>query len=158
MMTNDQRQKLAAYHDGELSAAESQDIERWLAGDPEAASELARLRDMSAIFQSADRPELHAKDLAAFHERIDDQAEQFMALRISRWITGAAAAVVVICGSLLMQNLSQQQQAGEVAGISDMIYYVQSQQMAADASTEQPVESQLAGWIVSDLSSTSEGL
>ena len=155
-MTDEQLTKLSAYHDGELSGAERRDIEAWLASDADARAQLESLREMSTLFSREPRPQLAAGDLAMLHDQVDARREQVVALRISRWFTGAAAAVVVICGSLLMQSLSQST-TPDVSGIGDMIFAAQTQQLSSDAASETPVESQLTSWIVADLSASTEG-
>lgn len=153
-MTDEQLKKLEAYHDGELSGQQLREVEAWLASDPAAAAELESLREMSALFDTAFRPALPDEELAFLHDQVDATSEQAATLRISRWFTGAAAAVVVICGSLLMQSLSQST-TPDVSGLGDMIFAAQLQPTSTD---DTPVESQLTSWIVADLSATSEGL
>jgi anti-sigma factor RsiW len=46
-------EELAAYYDGELTAADRRRVEDWLADHPEAAAELRRLRRLEALWQAA---------------------------------------------------------------------------------------------------------
>ena len=101
--------RISAYHDGELAAEYRRAVEAHLAACPACAAELARLRELSRLFayhalarDTMPRPALdavHAAVSEAFEERVIGARE---VLRLTRFVTGLAAAILVAAGSWLV--------------------------------------------------------
>ncbi|CAA9384819.1 MAG: hypothetical protein AVDCRST_MAG64-870 [uncultured Phycisphaerae bacterium] len=98
-MTCDNAPQVHAYHDGELPPPERAEVEAHLAGCDPCSSLLNDLRQVSLRVRSAPLPEVATVPF----ERLYDTwhvARQQGVLRITRWLTAAAAAVLV--GSLVL--------------------------------------------------------
>ncbi len=106
-------EKLSALIDGELTSADTWDLEKAIETDPELAGELRALRATRDVLRKLP-PERAPDDFA---NRVLERAERHhlmhypsaeKALRASRWITAAAAAVVLIAagfgGYMMMQS------------------------------------------------------
>jgi negative regulator of sigma E activity len=102
-MSDDERkfEKLSALIDGELTSADTWDLEKAIETDPELAGELRALRATRDVLRKL--PAERAPE--DFANRILERAERHRlmhypsaekALRASRWITAAAAAIVLI--------------------------------------------------------------
>ena len=97
----EQFERLSAYLDGEMSSADTWDIEKAIETDPALAAELKALRAMRQVLRK-----LPAEPVPRdFASRVLERAERRhlvgytpagAALRSSRWITFAAAAVVLV--------------------------------------------------------------
>lgn len=141
---------IAAYHDGELTAPQRAEVERLLARDADAAAELAQLRELSAAMATVARPHIDPALLASLHQQID--REDPVLARLTGWLTTAAAAIFLVCSSLLLMQLSQQARAGSPDPLLEGLSLMQSPvQSAADQFGADP-EVQLTQWIVADLS------
>jgi len=100
-----QFEKLSAFLDGELTSADTWDLEKAIETDPELAGELRALRATRNVLRNL--PAERAPE--DFANRVLERAERHRlmhypsaekALRASRWITAAAAAVVLIAAGL----------------------------------------------------------
>lgn len=65
-MTSDRMMKLMAYTDGELDAAEREEVESWLAQDAEAASTAHQLANLGELVQVGYETSEQARSIAAF--------------------------------------------------------------------------------------------
>lgn len=119
----DQFESLSAYLDGELSPAEALDLESALAADADLQAELAALRETRALLQGLPAeaaPDHFAREVlrrAERHHQIGLRAPGG-ALRRARWISMAAAAVVLLACGLAMIIISQLQQPIEQGPIA----------------------------------------
>ena len=94
MVDCEDRVRLDAYHDGELSPAERSDVEAHLRDCPSCAAELAAIRSMSGAFADATpREPSHGQLLQLARSVRAEQSEARMLLRLFR---GAAVAAVVL--------------------------------------------------------------
>lgn len=85
---------LGAYHDGELDARASADVEAHLGACPACAEEMARLVRVSQLLARAARPAPTAAQMARFHEAARDASSA----GIRHWaeaLTALAAAVLI---------------------------------------------------------------
>ncbi len=89
--------RLAAYHDGELSAADRADVELTLADSPSGMQYLAELARMSAWLATeagASAVRLSPMSRARLHKRVDAVVEQGL-VRFGWELSGVAAAVLL---------------------------------------------------------------
>ena len=89
---------LQAYHDGQTSAERTREAERHVATCAACAAELARLRDLSALFHGA-RPEpIRPGELARLHEVVDEAADgqDRRVLRLAVGLSAVAASILII--------------------------------------------------------------
>lgn len=82
------------YHDGRMSPAERGAFECHLAGCTDCATLLSDLRSLSRLLVSAPRPEISDATLAHYRKAWE-LSRQRDVLRISGWLTGAAAALLL---------------------------------------------------------------
>ena len=93
-------QQLGAYHDGELDAQGRAAVERHLQQCSVCAAELAQLRALSGLFASAQQPRLSQISMHRLHRRVDVIMDEGI-VRIARFTSAAAAAVLLVCSILL---------------------------------------------------------
>src|SRR4051812_23149360 len=158
MVDCENRVRLDAYHDGELSPAERSDVEAHLRDCPSCAAELAAMRTTSAAFaDSAPREPSHEQllQLAASVRAEPSAADARMLLRLFRG-SAVAAAVLLACALAGAVYLSQRTKAAahEAMVLDHVATWSQSVGFATDPvsdgrQSEQQV--QLAQWIADDL-------
>src|ERR1043165_8769082 len=93
-MTCDQANQIHAYHDGELPADQRASVQAHLRECAECRELLAQLQALSSLFVSA-RLDPMPNDAIDRLEAAWDAAQDRAILRISSWLTAAAAAVLV---------------------------------------------------------------
>ena len=93
-MTCPQDSQVHAYHDDELPPARRLAVEAHLAGCDACAALLADLRDVSRRVAAARLPDVSAVPFDRYYG-VWDQNRDRGVLRISGWLTAAAAAVLV---------------------------------------------------------------
>jgi anti-sigma factor RsiW len=87
-----QFEQISAYLDGELTAAQSRQVEHWLAEDPE----------LRRFYEGACRLNLAANVPTAAPRRVDLSAQILEHIdRTRRWLSGTAAAAAVLAVSLV---------------------------------------------------------
>jgi len=137
------------YYDGELPAERAAAAEAHLAGCPACAAELASLRNLSAQLRFAPLPAAPAGLAARVHRHVA-QAADSGALRLTWWLTAAAALVLVTCLVRL------EQAPGGTAGLdSAAADWVPAATLGVMNATHTPAlseEHQVARWMVADLS------
>ena len=101
-----------AFHDGQLPAAARADMDAHLAACGECAELLNDLRAVSRLVGSAPLPHVDAVAFDRFYD-VWDAARQRAVLRISSWLTAAAAAVLL--GSLVLFPAGERPSQGELA-------------------------------------------
>jgi hypothetical protein len=89
-----------AYHDRQLGPAARAAFEEHLANCPDCAGLLAELRAVSRLVLAAPMPATDDLATQRYYAAWDVSRQQRGLLRISSWLTGAAAAVLI--GSLLL--------------------------------------------------------
>lgn len=98
-------ERLAAYYEGTLDAAQRQIVEDWLVEHPEVAAEFIALQQMQHLFQSAAAPELSESAWAAVRERVDQElCRPRSTARSRRWLGWSAAAVAGIALGLMVRS------------------------------------------------------
>jgi anti-sigma factor RsiW len=95
---NDQCRLLNGYHDGQLPQSQRIEFELHLKTCPACATELATLQTISHRLASAELPPLPPRLLQRLHEYVDAHVPdpQMSILRIAEWLSGLAAAVLVV--------------------------------------------------------------
>jgi anti-sigma factor RsiW len=172
-MSCDRAAQVHAYHDRQLGPAAREAFELHLAECPACAALLAELRTISRLLGEAPLPtsagaqqQINERLYAAWH-----LAQQRGVLRISSWLTGAAAAVLI--GALLLtpKGTTSNDNTGVIAQGPPMLQQQQQQQQQAniwettalmpppERAGERPDEYvELAQWIATDLSTDSPGV
>jgi anti-sigma factor RsiW len=153
-MSCDREAQVHAYHDRQLGPAAREAFEAHLASCPDCAGLLAELRAVSRLILAAPMPA--TDDLAAqrYYAAWDVSRQQRGLLRISSWLTGAAAAVLI--GSLLLWP--------QDAGTTDLVAHPPALQQAGawepvalmppgDRGDRPNELIELAQWTADDLSS-----
>jgi len=156
MVDCENRVRLDAYHDGELSPAERSDVEAHLRDCPSCAAELAAIRGMSGAFaDAAPREPSHEQLLQMARSVRAEPSDARMLLRLFRG-TAVAAAVLLACALAAAVYLSQRNRAAahEAMVLDHVAIWSQSATFATGpVSDERQSEQQvlLAQWIADDL-------
>jgi anti-sigma factor RsiW len=93
-MTCDKAVQIHTYYDGELDAATARQVEAHVAACPACAETLGELRGLSALLGGAELPPMRPMAVARFHGAWSE-AEDRVLVRITGWLTAAAAAVLI---------------------------------------------------------------
>src|SRR4051794_28821185 len=150
------RVRLDAYHDGELSPAERSDVEAHLRDCPSCAAELATIRGMSGAFgDTAPREPSHEQLLRLARSVRAEPSDARMLLRLFR---GAAVAAAVLLACALAGAVYLSQRAKAAAHEAMVLDHVATRSRPVAFATD-PVSDQrqfeqqvlLAQWIADDL-------
>src|SRR5689334_24320321 len=95
--------QLSAYHDGELSPSEREQLERHVAACPACAAELEQFRRLSALLDTAPRPRLSDESRRELYA-LAPQVEEAGYLRIAKWMTAMAASVMLAASVWVMSH------------------------------------------------------
>jgi anti-sigma factor RsiW len=105
------RARINAYHDGELTAEQRRTVEVHLASCETCATELARLREIARLFagHALSTDAMPPAALEQLHAAVGDAFEQhtrgtYEVLRLTRFVTGLAAAIMVAAGSWIVMK------------------------------------------------------
>ena len=156
MVDCENRVRLDAYHDGELSPAERSGIEAHLRDCPSCAAELAAMRRMSVSFaDAAPREPSHGQLLELARSVHAEPSDARMLLRLFRG-TAVAAAVLLGCALAAAAYLSQRTRAAahEAMVLDRVPLWSQSLALATDPVSDERQSEQrvlLAQWIADDL-------
>src|SRR5258706_10955158 len=156
MVDCENRVRLDAYYDGEISPAQRLDVEAHLRDCPSCAAELAAIRRMSGAFaDTTPREPSHEQLLQLARNVRVELSDARMLLRLFRG-TAVAAAVLLACALAGAVYLSQRTKAAahEAMVLDHVAIWSQTVAFAADSlSDERQSERQvaLAQWIVDDL-------
>jgi anti-sigma factor RsiW len=139
------------YHDGRMSPAERAAFERHLAGCPDCARLLQDLQNLSHFVVSARMPDISETTIAHYRKAWDLSRDRGV-LRISSWLTAAAAALLL--GSLVFWP--REQPASTLASAPANAWEVNAMMPPpARRAVERPDELiELAQWMADDLSET----
>lgn len=133
---------LSAYIDGEVTAAERQQVEAWLATDPEARQIYERMSCLSDRFQSLPipAPAASARAIAdGVFDRLDTQRQR----RNVRWGGAVAAALIaVVSGMTLNSRVYTHQMAESPQGTHNPHSQATFKQDARQASLSSAVPSE----------------
>jgi anti-sigma factor RsiW len=156
MLDCENRVRLDAYHDGELSPAERSDVEAHLRDCPSCAAELAAMRRVSDAFADTAPPEPSHEQLLQLARSIRaEPSDARVLLRLFR-VTAVAAAVLLACalaGGLYLSQLTKAA-AHEVMVLDQVTTWSRSAALAAGPVNDgRQAEEQvlLAQWIADDL-------
>ena len=160
-MSCDRAAQVHAYHDRQLGPAAREALEPHLASCSECATLLGELRAISQAIADAPLPPMRAT--AQLNERLYDAwyvAQQRGVLRMSSWLTGAAAAVLI--GALLLTPKGNT--PGDISTVATSAQQSNTWEATAlmpppERAMERPDEYvELAQWIASDLSDNPGGV
>jgi anti-sigma factor RsiW len=103
--------KIAAYHDGELDAAQRANVEMHLSQCEDCRRALSELRAMAGLLATSEQPRLSQISRFRLHRSVDAAMEQGL-LRLAWMMSGIAASVLLLGSAWLMKvNDSAQAQA-----------------------------------------------
>jgi len=103
MASCENQQKLSAYHDGELPAALEAEMENHLQQCPICREELRRLQMMSAMLASAVDGQAPPEALARWKRSVRPARDKTV-LRMTEMLSAAAAAILLVCSTMLWQQ------------------------------------------------------
>lgn len=161
MESCENQRQLSAYHDGELSAALSAELENHLRQCPACREELRQLRKMSAWLASAIDEQAPTEAMARW-KRSAQPARDRAVLRMTEMLSAAAAAILLVCSTMLWQHYSKPAgSAGRTAAWESVAARTTSGPAVALAGeltsgAETPLDIQLANAILAN-SSASKG-
>ena len=148
-MTCDRTAQVHAYHDGQLGPAGRADFEDHLAGCDACAQLLGELRGVSRLVSTAPLPRVSGARAQRYYSAWDVSRQRGV-LRISSWLTGAAAAVLV--GSLVLWPKPDVNTATAV-NESSVAWETVAVMPPPERGADRPDEFiELAEWIAEDLS------
>jgi len=137
--------QVGAYHDGELGPEEKRLFEAHLARCPACALELEELRGLSRLLAGARIPDAPAEVIERLHETPGAVRER-VALRLAGWLTGAAAAVLLICAVWMWSGRARSEEIATAPNSWELAA------VAPAVETPWSESQQIAQWIVEDLS------
>jgi len=149
--TSEFEQRIAAYHDGRLDDAAAAQVETHLRACPVCAAELRELQALSQMLRSVPPARLSQIGLARLHRAMDAVVDdQSGVIKLARWLS-AAAAVVLVGASVALTSLSSQ---SAQAQSSDLPQAWERVAMTGDATASAQQSNNVvdAEWIVADLS------
>lgn len=135
--------QLSAYHDGELSSSDREQVERHVAECPACAAELRQFRRLSALLDAAPRPRLNdqsRRDLYA----LAPQVQEASYLRIAKWMTAMAASMMLGASLWVMSHQPSTQAFSDVPRAWE--------QDAINPPTDASAEPRFAEFVVNGLS------
>jgi anti-sigma factor RsiW len=99
------RERLSAFHDGELPEAAARELERHVAECAACAAELAEMRELSRSFADLGREDMTPSGLARAHQAADAAADDLASpvLRVAALLTAVAASVLLIGSAWLSE-------------------------------------------------------
>jgi anti-sigma factor RsiW len=155
--------KLNAYYDDELAGEQRRAVEAHVAACDACAAELARLRELSRLFagHALAGDAMAAPALGRLHDAVDAAFEERASgardvLRLTRFVTGLAAAIMVAAGSWLVIG-PQVVTDRDIRGMSDPVAippWEDPSLVVASAfdGGNGVAEARFAEWVVADLS------
>jgi len=135
---------LGVYHDGELDAVASADVERHLGSCAGCAAEMGRLRRLSGLLAAASRPALSPRAMRRLHA----SAELASSTGLRHWaeaLTAVAAAILVALSVWLWRLPLPSEPAGAA-----LTWETAALQRPSETASTTP-EDQLATWLMQDL-------
>lgn len=144
-MTCEKAAEVHAYHDGELDEPRARALETHLSACAECRDLLGELRGLSRLFNGAAFPQMSDAAMARLQGSWEEISEQAL-LRITSWMTGVAAALLV--GALLVWSGVRNEAANRVVAADPVVLAT-----AAEPPGEPNSELiQVAQWMADDLS------
>lgn len=150
------KDRLGAYHDGELSETEAAEVEAHVRQCPPCAQELKQLRRLSLVLGRIELPEPSQQLMARLHDAVESEGEDVLVLRFVRRVTSVAAAVL-IAGAVWLVAAQQSTTPGTTiaTGTMDWETVATTPPSAAveyaSATVQQGSVEEFAQWIVNDL-------
>jgi anti-sigma factor RsiW len=146
-MSCDRFSQVHAYHDGQLGPAEKATLESHFAECAECAELLRELRGVTRLIAAGSLPDV-TTPTSRYYQAWNLARQRRSVLRISGWLTGAAAAVLV--GSLVLWPRAS---TTETAQANIAAWEVAALMPPPDQRGDRPDELiELAQWLSDDLS------
>jgi len=134
-----------AYYDAELSPEERRRFEAHLATCDACAYELQELERVSRLMVNAPIPEMPPDVLRRLHQSAATVRER-MVVTLTKKLTAAAAAIIVICAGLWAIGFVEREEPLEMLTSWELVA------VRLDAETVGSDAQQMATWVVTDLS------
>ena len=147
-MNDELKQKLSAYHDGELPESEVREFEDTLRSDPQLADELKQLRLMSRLLETAAAPSLSAQAKTRLHQKVELMPQRELTRTMST-LTAAAAIVLLVCSITLWTG--QRNTVNPASDLWEVAVWTTPSEEDETELAEADDEGQLAEWIINDL-------
>jgi len=153
MTSCEYQRQLSAYYDGELPAGQADDVERHLAECESCAAELEKLRGISAFISAASTTQ-YVPDAAMRRWRQSVRpARDRAVLRLTQMLSAAAAAVLILCTTILWQHYANtsrpaQAEAWESAAVRTASPTIRTTAGQLTGGPETPPDVQLANAIL----------
>ena len=145
-MNDELKQKLSAYHDGELTETEARKLEQALRDDPQIADGLKQLRALSHLLETAKMPSLSDQG----RQRLYAQAELLPQRELTRtvgFLATAAAVVLLVCSLTLWTGERSVKPGNGSSFVLEGAMWLLSEEGEEEAGEQ----GQLAKWIINDL-------
>jgi anti-sigma factor RsiW len=97
------KSRLSAYHDAELSAAETEAVNEHLPTCETCSSELGTIREVSAALSTYEPETISQIELARLHRAIDRVDDRGL-IRLAGMLSAVAASVLIICMAWMSQS------------------------------------------------------
>ena len=144
-------QQLSAYIDGELPQDQVRRLEAQLAESPALTQELSQLRKLSEMFGDARHERLAEVQIARFHDVVQRYRDR-MILRTAQYAAAIAAAVLIVCGIALWNDVSAVSQRGDIDMLDSIVFAMPEIQVLTDDDNGMGSDIQFANWMVASLS------
>jgi len=144
-MTCEKAAEVHAYHDGELAESRARALEAHMSACAECRDLLEDLRRMSRLFNNAVFPQMSDAAMARLQGAWSEASERAL-LRITSWMTGVAAALLV--GALLVWS-GVRNEASNRPVAADPVVLATAAEPPGEPNSELI---QVAQWMADDLS------
>jgi len=144
-MTCEKAAEVHAYHDGELDEFRGRALEAHLRECPACQGLSDELRGLSRLFNGATFPQMSEATMARLEGAWSEVSERAL-LRITSWMTGVAAALLV--GALLVWSSVRNETSGKAVA-ADPVVLATAAEPPGEANSELI---QVAQWMADDLS------
>jgi anti-sigma factor RsiW len=147
------KQKLSAYHDGELTIDERAEMARHLAWCQACLSQIEQFKQMSAFIKSGTPGGLSQIALRRLHNKLDEVIERGL-VRFAWEVSGIAAAILLI-GSVWLARLNEPTSVSAPVSTAVAVPPWVGAQASVDPVIEE-VPTPAAAWYLADARNSSE--
>lgn len=148
-MTCDKAAQIHAYYDRELAPDAARRLEAHLAECAQCAALLSELQGLTALISRTDLPEMRPMAVGRFYDAWTEARDRGL-LRITSWLTGLAAAVLI--GALWLWPQAENKTTALRPGMWETTAVVPPAETQAESNSELV---QVAQWMADDLSLSS---
>jgi anti-sigma factor RsiW len=145
-MACDKTAQINAYYDGELDPATARRLEAHLAQCAECDALLTELKGLTALIGGAALPDMRPMAVGRFYDAWTEARDRGL-MRITSWLTAAAAAVLI--GALSLWPAAEAKSTALRPGMWESIAIAPPAETQAESNSELV---QVAQWMADDLS------